>query len=73
MAIQSLFLPTGRPNEVLINWDALGIETVWERVPQQDRRFSNGDDWAGNAWRHKKTGEVHWTAVGFDLNAEPVS
>lgn len=40
----------------------------WERTPQYDKRIKDGDDWAGDAWRHHETGEVRWTVVGIDMN-----
>ena len=40
----------------------------WERSPEHDLRIRHGDDFAGDAWRHPVTKEVHWTGVGVDLN-----
>jgi hypothetical protein len=39
----------------------------WERVPQRDRRFAWGDDYAGDAWRNTETGETRYVAVGAPI------
>jgi hypothetical protein len=36
----------------------------YERVPQHDKRFARGDDYAGDAWRDIVTKEVFWVVVG---------
>lgn len=38
--------------------------TEWERAPEHDRRIGWGDDWAGDAWRHRPTGTLRYVAVG---------
>lgn len=40
----------------------------YERVPQFDRRFARGDDFAGDAWRDRWTGKIEYGAVGVDRN-----
>jgi hypothetical protein len=44
------------------------MEMLWIRTPEHDRRFAWGDDYAGDGWQHRHTGEIRWTVVGFDLN-----
>ena len=41
---------------------------MWVREPSEDKRIAQGDDFAGDAWRDPKTGELRWCAVGYDLN-----
>lgn len=41
---------------------------MWERLPEKDKRFAQGDDYAGDAWRHREIGEVRWVVVGYDPN-----
>lgn len=36
----------------------------WERAPEHDKRIARGDDYAGDAWRYKPTGEIKMVAVG---------
>jgi hypothetical protein len=36
----------------------------WYRVPEQDKRIRNGDDFAGDAWRNYDTGEIHYVVPG---------
>jgi hypothetical protein len=36
----------------------------WARHPKEDKRISRGDDFAGDAWRNLKTGEVRHVAIG---------
>jgi len=36
----------------------------YERAPEHDRRFSRGDDFAGDAWRNRRTGALRYVAVG---------
>lgn len=43
---------------------------VWIREPAADRRIRRGDDFAGDAWRHIRTGELRYTAVGHELEEE---
>jgi hypothetical protein len=44
---------------------------TWTRAPEHDKRFAWGDDWAGDAWRNDRTGELHWTVVGYDPIRQP--
>lgn len=37
----------------------------YERAPEHDKRIRRGDDFAGDAWRDIKTGEIRWVAVGY--------
>ena len=41
----------------------------WSRAPEHERRIGRGDDFAGDAWRHARTGHLRWVAVGRDPNA----
>ena len=34
------------------------------REPDHDRRIGRGDDFAGDAWRDLRTGEIKYVAVG---------
>lgn len=43
---------------------------IYERAPEHDRRIRRGDDWAGDAWRHIKTGLYQFTAVGYEIPQE---
>lgn len=45
-------------------------QAAFERVPEEDRRIGRGDDFAGDAWRNTKTGEIEWGTVGVDRNAQ---
>lgn len=38
------------------------------REESQDKRISRGDDFAGDAWKNQKTGEVLHVTVGHDPN-----
>jgi hypothetical protein len=38
------------------------------RVPAFDRRIARGDDFAGDAWLDKASGQVVYSAVGRDRN-----
>lgn len=42
------------------------IETSgdWVRDHAHDKRIGRGDDYAGDAWINRVTGEQKWTAVG---------
>ena len=46
-------------------WERLPV--VFERAPEHDRRIVNGDDFAGDAWRHCKTGLYRFTAPGVQI------
>lgn len=39
------------------------------RIPEQDRRIGRGDDFAGDAWLDRNTGQIAYGAVGVDRNA----
>lgn len=39
------------------------------REPDNDRRIGRGDDFAGDAWRDRQTGEIKYVAVGHNPNA----
>lgn len=39
-------------------------EIGYIRVPGNDKRIARGDDYAGDAWRNVKTGEIVIVAVG---------
>ena len=41
-----------------------GASWYWEPAPELNKRFANGDDFAGDAWRMKGTGRVHYVSVG---------
>lgn len=41
----------------------------FERAPEHDRRNGRGDDFAGDAWRDRETGELRHTAVGHNPNS----
>ena len=43
-------------------------EQKYERKSEFDRRISRGDDFAGDAWLNKLTGDIEWGAVGRDRN-----
>lgn len=43
--------------------------TRFVRVPEQDRRIGRGDDFAGDAWLDRHTGQIVYGAVGVDRNA----
>lgn len=51
--------------------DAECVTLRYVRLPERDRRFKYGDDYAGDAWIDRRTGEIRWTAVGVDLNEQP--
>jgi hypothetical protein len=38
--------------------------TDWLRAPLLDKRIAHGDEFAGDAWRHRITGEIRYVAVG---------
>lgn len=38
------------------------------RKSEKDRRFTRGDDFAGDAWLDLATGNIVYTAVGVDRN-----
>jgi hypothetical protein len=40
------------------------------REPDHDRRIRRGDDFAGDAWRDRATGDIHYVAVGVDPNLD---
>jgi hypothetical protein len=41
-----------------------GLSWYWDPSPENNKRISNGDDFAGDAWKSKKTGEVRYVSVG---------
>ena len=41
-----------------------GASWVWQRAPALDKRIENDDDFAGDAWEHVQTGNVHYVSVG---------
>ena len=45
----------------------------YERAPQFDKRFMWGDDFAGDAWRDRETGQIFWCVVGRDPNESEVA
>jgi hypothetical protein len=49
---------------------------IWKRTAEKDKRFANGDDYAGDAWLNTETSRVKYVAVGhapshpmFDVSA----
>lgn len=40
--------------------------TRFVRAPEHDRRVRRGDDFAGDAWRDRDTGEIKYVAVGVE-------
>lgn len=45
-------------------------QTTFVRAPEHDRRIRRGDDYAADAWRNTKTGELVQVAVGHKPNGE---
>lgn len=43
--------------------------TRFVRIPEQDRRIGRGNDFAGDAWLDRHTGQIVYGAVGVDRNA----
>lgn len=43
--------------------------TRFARIPEHDRRIRRGDDFAGDAWRDRDTGEIKYVAVGVEPGA----
>jgi hypothetical protein len=40
------------------------MKEIWKRVPEHDRRFARGDDFAGDAWQNMQSDEIKYVAVG---------
>ncbi len=50
---------TGQP----YNHITAKLNGEWERFPERDKRMHRGNDYAGDAWRNKSTGQIHWVSV----------
>ena len=40
----------------------------YTREPDNDKRIGRGDDFAGDAWRDRESGEIKYVAVGQNPN-----
>ena len=47
-----------------------GASWVWKRASELDKRIKNGDDFAGDAWKHITTGEIHYVSVSVGIIPE---
>lgn len=67
-AAESWCMPYGGAKAVTYGM-IYGLRARYIREPDNDRRIGRGDDFAGDAWRDRQTGEIKYVAVGHNPNA----